>query len=56
MSYDIPALCAPATFRKATASDIDDVTAIYDAILTEEEAGRTTTGWRRGIYPVRSTA
>ena len=56
MSYDIPALCAPATFRKATASDIDDVTAIYDAILTEEEAGRTTTGWRRGIYPVRSAA
>ena len=56
MSYDIPALCAPATFRKAKASDIDDVTAIYDAILTKEEAGRTTTGWRRGIYPVRSAA
>ena len=46
----------PVTFRKATAADIDAVTAIYDAIITEEEAGRTTTGWKRGIYPVRATA
>ena len=46
----------PVTFRKAAASDIDAVTAIYDAIHTEEEAGRTTTGWKRGIYPVRATA
>ena len=30
----------PVTFRKAAASDIDAVTAIYDAIHTEEEAGR----------------
>ena len=46
----------PVTFRKATSADIDAVTAIYDAILTEEEAGRATTGWKRGIYPVRATA
>lgn len=46
----------PVTFRKATAADIDAVTAIYDAILAEEEAGRATTGWKRGIYPVRATA
>ncbi len=44
------------TFRKAAASDIDAVTAIYDAIHTEEEAGRATTGWKRGIYPARATA
>ena len=46
----------PVTFRKAAASDIDTVTAIYDAIHTEEEAGRAATGWKRGIYPVRATA
>ena len=46
----------PVTFRKAAASDIDAVTAIYDAIIAEEEAGRTTTGWKRGVYPVRATA
>ena len=28
----------PVTFRKAAASDIDAVTAIYDAIIAEEEA------------------
>ena len=46
----------PAAFRKATAADIDAVTAIYDAIIREEEAGRATTGWKRDIYPVRATA
>lgn len=46
----------PVTFRKATVADIDAVTAIYDAIIREEEAGRATTGWKRGIYPVRATA
>ena len=44
----------PVTFRKAAASDIDAVTAIYDAIIAEEEAGRAATGWKRGIYPVRA--
>ena len=43
----------PVTFRKAAAADIDAVTAIYDAIIAEEEAGRAATGWKRGIYPVR---
>ena len=46
----------PVTFRKAAASEIDAVTAIYDAIIAEEEAGRAATGWKRGIYPVRATA
>lgn len=44
------------TFRKATAADLDAVTAIYDRIHTEEEAGRTTIGWVRDIYPTRATA
>ena len=43
-------------FRKATANDIDAIAAIYGEIHTEEEAGRTTTGWQRAIYPTRKTA
>ena len=42
--------------RKATQADIPAVTAIYDHILTEEEAGRATVGWIRGVYPTRQTA
>lgn len=43
-------------FRKATPDDLDSIAAIYDAIHTEEEAGRTTIGWIRSIYPTRETA
>ena len=43
-------------FRKATPNDIDAIAAIYAEIHTEEEAGRTTTGWQRAIYPTRKTA
>ena len=42
--------------RKATGADIDSVTEIYELIHTEEEAGRTTTGWKRGVYPTRAVA
>ena len=42
--------------RKAIPTDLDSVIGIYDAIHTEEEAGRSTTGWKRAIYPVRETA
>ena len=42
--------------RKATGADIDAVTEIYELIHTEEEAGRTTTGWKRGVYPTRAVA
>lgn len=42
--------------RKATKDDISAVAAIYDHVLTEEEAGRATIGWVRGIYPTRQTA
>ena len=42
--------------RKATGADIDAVAEIYELIHTEEEAGRTTTGWKRGVYPTRAVA
>ena len=42
--------------RKATASDIDAVATVYEHIHTAEEAGETTTGWIRGVYPERETA
>lgn len=37
--------------RKAAAADTAAIVALFDAIHTEEEAGRTTTGWLRGVYP-----
>lgn len=43
-------------FRKAAEEDIGRIAEIYDEIHTEEEAGRVTTGWIRGIYPSRETA
>lgn len=42
--------------RFAAPSDIPAVAAIYDAIHTAEEQGRTTIGWIRGVYPTRHTA
>lgn len=42
-------------FRKALPSDLDAVCAIYDAVHDAEEAGRTTIGWVRSIYPTRAT-
>ena len=42
--------------RRATASDIPAVAAIYDKLHTEEEAGRATIGWIRGVYPTEDTA
>ena len=44
------------TFRKAAASDLDAVTAIYDRLHAQEDAGRVTIGWVTGIYPIRFDA
>ena len=44
------------TIRKATAADIPAVADIYEQIHTEEEAGRATIGWVRGVYPTETTA
>lgn len=43
-------------FRKATAGDISAIAEIYADIHTEEEAGRTSIGWIRQVYPTRKTA
>lgn len=43
--------------RKAKAGDIDAIENIYNKIFSkEEESGKVTTGWERGIYPRRETA
>ena len=44
-------------FRKAAAADLDAVSAIYEAVLDQEEAtGCRWTNWERGVYPCRATA
>lgn len=43
-------------FRRAVAADLAAVTAVYDALHTEEEAGRAVIGWKRDIYPTVETA
>lgn len=42
--------------RKANLRDIDRIAEIYEEIHTEEEAGRASIGWIRGVYPTRRTA
>ena len=42
--------------RKALEADIPAVAVIYDKLHTEEEAGRATIGWIRGVYPTEDTA
>lgn len=43
-------------FRKAENKDIPQIEKIYDHTHDAEEAGNTTTGWKRGIYPTLHTA
>ena len=42
--------------RKATAADLSAVESIYNEIHDAEEKGLITTGWLKGIYPVRAVA
>lgn len=42
--------------RKAEKRDIPGVAAIYDHILTEQDQGKCTVGWVRGVYPTAQTA
>ena len=44
------------TFRKADASDADAIENIYEMTHDAEEAGKTATGWQRGVYPTPQTA
>ena len=43
-------------FRKAAAADLSAVNEIYEQIHTEEEAGRVSIGWIRGVYPTEKNA
>lgn len=38
-------------FRKATRDDISAAAKIYDRIIDEQEQGKITVGWVRGVYP-----
>ena len=44
------------SFRKADRDDLDAIDRIYEHTHDAEEAGLTTTGWVRGIYPAREIA
>lgn len=41
--------------RLAAMEDLAAITAIYEAVHTQEEMGNTTTGWIRGVYPTGET-
>lgn len=43
-------------FRKATSDDVTRIAEIYEELHDAEEAGETTIGWVRGVYPTRKTA
>lgn len=43
-------------FRKANTDDLDAIERIYERTHDAEEAGLSTIGWVRGIYPVRAVA
>jgi len=42
--------------RKATMSDLDAISHLYDEIHTAEENGLQTIGWIRDVYPTQNTA
>ncbi len=42
--------------RLATEKDIKAIAKIYEDIHTDEESGKLTIGWQRGVYPTESTA
>lgn len=42
--------------RKAREEDIDRIEEIYERILLQQDMGKASVGWIRGIYPTRKTA
>ena len=42
--------------RKGTEQDIPHIAAIYEHIHDNEECGKSTVGWIRGVYPTADTA
>ena len=47
---------APLSFRKAGEGDVAAVARIYENIHVAEHAGKLSTGWIAGVYPVENTA
>lgn len=43
-------------FRLGTSADVATISAIYEKIFDEDEAGRLHTDWQRGVYPTLATA
>lgn len=43
-------------FRKATRYDISAAAKIYDRIIDEQEQGKITVDWVRGVYPTEKDA
>ena len=43
-------------FRRAEEADLPAIVRIYDKILEDQEMGRASIGWARGIYPTEKTA
>ncbi len=43
-------------YRKANVQDISKIAKIYDRSIDAEEAGLTTTGWLRDVYPTEDVA
>ena len=41
---------------RAHPSDLDAIEQIYTRVHDDEEKGFATTGWIRGVYPIRETA
>ena len=42
--------------RKGIEQDIPHIAAIYENIHDNEECGKSTVGWIRGVYPTADTA
>lgn len=42
-------------FRKAAPADESAIVQLYEAVHDAEDAGRTSTGWVRGVYPTAHT-
>lgn len=42
--------------RQAIDKDIASIVSIYDLVLRQEEQGKTSIGWQRGVYPTEDTA
>lgn len=47
---------APLSFRKAGEGDVAAVARIYENIHVAEHAGKLSTGWIAGVYPMENTA